>query len=109
VFSAASGVEPSGTARRAQPASAYQTGRTSLIHNDAIRVAETSLCQWPADVASLIAVPVVHADRLQLVVEVVNHGGRRSTEWELALIQVVAERAAGLLRPDANFDRGAVA
>ena len=109
VFSASGGVVPSGGVRRRQPASAYQTGRATLIHNDGERVAETSLCQWPADVASLILVPIVHAGRLQLVVEVANRRARRSTEWELALIQVVAERAAGLLRSDANLDTGAVA
>jgi hypothetical protein len=109
MFSAGTGVAPSGNAMRRQPASGYQTGRATLIHNDSERVAETSLCQWPPDIASLILVPVVYSGRLQLVVEVAGRRARRSTEWELALIQVVAERAAGLLRPDANFDSGAVA
>jgi hypothetical protein len=109
VFHASGGVEPGAHLVRRPSSSGYQSGRTTLIHNDADRVAETSLCQWPPDVASLILVPVVYSGRLQLVVEVASRRARRSTEWELALIQVVAERAAGLLRPDATFDTGAVA
>ena len=110
VFSASSGISPLGKGKSRQPQfSDYQNGRTTLIHNDAARVVDTSLCQWPDDVTSLIVVPVVHAGRLQVVVEVANHRARRSTEWELALIQVVAERAAGLLRPDTFVGADAVA
>jgi hypothetical protein len=99
VCSAPSGVLPLGGGARSQPESrGYQTGRTALVHNDAARVVDTSLCQWPASVTSLTAVPIVHGGRLQIVVEVANLRARRSTEWELALIQVVAERVAGLLQ-----------
>jgi hypothetical protein len=105
IFSASSGISPLGRAKGRQPVfSDYQNGRTALIQNDAGRVVDTSLCQWPDEVTSLIAVPVVHTGRLQLVLEVANYRARRSTEWELALIQVVAERAAGLLRQDAYAD-----
>ena len=101
VFSASSGLQPiqDGT-RVPSDLRGHHTGRTTLIHNDAPRVVNTSLCRWPDEVTSLMAVPVVHGGRLQLVVEVANRRARRSTEWELALIQVVAERAAGLLRQD---------
>jgi GAF domain-containing protein len=110
IFVAGSGLQPLGKGKGRLPASSdCQNGRSVLIHNDAGRVADTSLCQWPDDVTSLIAVPVVHAGRLQLVVEVANQKARRSTEWELALILVVAERAAGLLRQDANARTGALA
>jgi hypothetical protein len=107
IFSASDGVAPLGTVKRT-PAEfrEYQTRRTSLVHNDPSRVADDSLCGWPPDVTSLISVPVFQRGRLQLVVEVANCHGRRSTEWELALIQVVAERAAGLIRPESY---GAVA
>jgi hypothetical protein len=108
IFVAGSGLQPLGKGKGRLP-NDCQNGRSVLIHNDAGRVADTSLCQWPADVTSLIAVPVVHAGRLQLVVEVANQKARRSTEWELALILVVAERAAGLLRQDANARTGALA
>jgi GAF domain-containing protein len=107
IFSSSDGVAPLGSVRRSQPeVRDFHTRRTTLVHNDAGRVADMSLCGWPADITSLIAVPVVHAGRLQLVVEVANRQGRRSTEWELALIQVVAERAGGLLRQESY---GAVA
>ena len=107
---ASNGLQPLGKGKGRQPVPGdCQNGRSALIHNDAGRVADTSLCQWPEDVTSLISVPVVHARRLQLVVEVANRKGRRSTEWELALILVVAERAAGLLRQDRYAGTGAVA
>ena len=75
----------------------HQAGHTLLIHNDARRVAELSAVRWPEGVASLIAVPVVRAGATLAVLEVVYLRGRRSTEWEIALIQVVAARIAGML------------
>jgi hypothetical protein len=39
---------------------------------------------------------VLHGGRLQGAIEVVDLRGRRSTEWEIALIQVVAARTAGM-------------
>jgi hypothetical protein len=101
IFSAGEGLGPLGVVKRS-PAEFRENGsrRTVLVHNDAQRVADISLCGWPSEVTSLIAVPIAPGGRLQLVVEVVNRQGQRATEWELALIQVVAERAAGLLRGD---------
>jgi hypothetical protein len=108
VYSAASGIRPADTGkRRPLEMASYQNGRTALVHNDAARVTNTSLCHWPEDITSLTAVPIVHAGRLRVVLEVANRRARRSTEWELALIQVVAERAAGLLGEDSYT--GAVA
>lgn len=101
IFAAADGINPLGVVKKS-PAE-FRDGasrRTILVHNDAQRVTDISLCGWPSEVTSLIVVPIVHGGRLQLVVEVANRHGRRATEWELALIQVVAERAAGLLRGD---------
>jgi hypothetical protein len=107
IFSASDGLTPLGAVRKSLPDFRdYQARRATLIHNDPERVADGSLCGWPADVTSLIAVPVFQNGRLQLVVETANRQARRSTEWELALIQVVAERAAGLLRQESY---GAVA
>ena len=107
IFSSQSGIDPIGIVRRG-PGDLFdfQVRRTTLVHNDASRVADVSLCGWPGEVTSLIAVPIVQNGQLQLVVEVANRHGRRSTEWELALIQVVAERANGLLRQESY---GAVA
>jgi hypothetical protein len=110
LFTAPGGLAPLASVHRLRgDARDYAARRTNLVHNDAARVSETSLCGWPGDVTSLIAVPVVQAGRLRLVVEVANRRGRLSTEWELALIQVVAERAAGWIRQEPIFDTGAVA
>ena len=85
------------------------TARTLMIHNDTSGVAEVSAVVWPDDVSSLIAVPVVCAGSKQAVMEVVNRTGRRATEWEIALVQVVAARIAGSLENEAHTDSGASA
>jgi hypothetical protein len=109
IFSATEGIAPLGAVKRTPTEfREYQARRTTLVHNDPSRVAEGSLCGWPAEITSLISVPIFHGGRLQLVVEAANRQGRRSTEWELLLIQVVAERAAGALR-QSTFATGAVA
>jgi PAS domain S-box-containing protein len=81
--------------------------RALIIHNDAASVSEMSTGQWPAGVSSLIAVPVVCAGSTEAVIEVVSATRRRATEWEIALIQVVAARIAGLIHHDPFADAGA--
>src|SRR5262245_55666425 len=81
--------------------------RTLIIHNDPSGVAEVSAAVWPHDVSSLIAVPVVRPGSKPAVMEVVNRTGRRATEWEIALIQVVAERIAGFLEDEFYTESGA--
>ena len=71
-----------------------------MIHNDPAAVAEVSAAVWPDDVSSLIAVPLVRAGSTTAVMEVVNRTGRRATEWEIALVQVVAARIAGFLEDE---------
>jgi hypothetical protein len=85
------------------------TARTVMIHNDPSGVAEVSAVGWPDDVSSLIAVPLVRAGSKQAVMEVVNRTGRRATEWEIALVQVVAARIAGFLEDESYTDSGASA
>jgi PAS domain-containing protein len=82
-------------------------GQSLLIHNDAARVADMSAVEWPQAVVSLIAVPVVRAGTVQGVVEVVNTRGRRSTEWDIALVGVAAMRIGGLIKDEsyAGADR----
>jgi hypothetical protein len=84
-------------------------GRILMVHNDRSAVAEVSEAVWPRDVSSLIAVPVVRGGSKQAVMEVVNQTGRRATEWEIALVQVVAARIAGFLEEERYADSGAVA
>jgi hypothetical protein len=57
--------------------------------------------------SSLIAVPVVRAGATTAIMEVVNRTGRRATEWEIALVQVVAARIAGFLEGEADGDGAA--
>ena len=78
-----------------------------MIHNDPAAVAEVSAAVWPDDVSSLIAVPLVRAGSTTAVLEVVNRTGRRATEWEIALVQVVAARIAGFLKYESNVDAAA--
>lgn len=76
--------------------------RILLVHNDRGRVTASSQIDWPEGVSSLIAVPVVAGGRVEGTIEVVMRRARRSTEWEIALIQVVAARIAGRV-PDSAF------
>jgi PAS domain S-box-containing protein len=85
------------------------TARALMIHNDPSGVAEVSAVVWPDDVSSLIAVPLVRAGTTRAVLEVVNRTGRRATEWEIALVQVVAARIAGFLEDEFHTDSGASA
>ena len=83
------------------------TARTVMIHNDPAAVAEVSAAVWPDDVSSLIAVPLVRAGSTTAVMEAVNRTGRRATEWEIALVQVVAARIAGFLENESYLDAAA--
>jgi hypothetical protein len=81
--------------------------RALIVHNDAASVLQLSAVQWPESVSSLIAVPVMSAGSRQAVIEVVSSRRRYSTEWEIALVQVVAARLAGVTGGDPLADAGA--
>ena len=81
--------------------------RAVMIHNDPTAAAEVSAAVWPDDVSSLIAVPLVRAGSTTAVLEVVNRTGRRATEWEIALVQVVAARMAGFLEDESSMNAAA--
>jgi PAS domain S-box-containing protein len=98
-----------GVRRPAVELGGADAGRTLMIHNDPAGVAELSAAGWPEGVSSMMAVPVVRTGTVQAVLEVVHHSGRRATEWEIALVQVVAGRIAGFLEDDPYADTGAVA
>jgi hypothetical protein len=95
--------------RRQNDARSPQDDRILVIQNDAARVAASSLVNWPETVSSLIAVPVVSGGTIEGTIEVVGMRSRRSTEWEIALVQVVAARIAGRLQDESYLDAGAVA
>jgi PAS domain-containing protein len=103
VFPASGGLQPTAEAdKRRANARTLSDGRILLIQNDPSRVAEMSVMDWPEAVSSLITVPVLAGGRLQGAIEVVDLRGRRSTEWEIALIQVVAARTAGMPRGECD-------
>jgi PAS domain-containing protein len=97
VLPATDGLQPQGVVWRGQSDErGLADGRILLIQNDPPRVAELTTVGWPDTVSSLIAVPVLCGGRLEGALEVVHERGRRSTEWEIALIQVVAARVGVL-------------
>lgn len=99
VYATPGGLHPGGISERATlDLSGHAMSRVVFVQNDRARVAEQSSLRWPEGTASLIAVPVVHAGEVEGTIEVVDCRGRRSTEWEIALMQVVAARVAGLAR-----------
>ena len=97
VLPASDGLQPQGVPGRGQSDErGLADGRILLIQNDPPRVAELTTVGWPDTVSSLIAVPVLCGGRLEGALEVAHERGRRSTEWEIALIQVVAARVGVL-------------
>jgi PAS domain S-box-containing protein len=104
---ASEGLQSQRVHQRSGAAIATDRVRTVMIHNDAAAVAEVSAAVWPDDVSSLIAVPLVRAGSTSAVLEVVNRTVRHATEWEIALVQVVAARMAGLLQDDSDLNAGA--
>jgi hypothetical protein len=98
-----------GAAERRQNDARTPQDRVLLVQNDAARVAAMSLVNWPETVTSLIAVPVVSGGTIEGAIEVVGLRSRRSTEWEIALVQVVAARIAGRMQDESYLDAGAVA
>jgi len=92
-----------------RPASDEAAGRTLLLHNDPARVSELSVVRWPDGVRSMIAVPLLQGGQTHATMEVVYQRGPRSTDWEIALIQVAAARAASLLPDESYAGTGAVA
>src|SRR5439155_942789 len=106
VVAASDGLQPTGAADRADQ---IADPRTLLIQNDPARVAEMSLAGWPDTVSSMIAVPVMYAGRIEGTIEVVGSRGRRSTEWEIAVVQAVAGRFAGRTRGERYVRADAVA
>jgi PAS domain S-box-containing protein len=108
IVSAPEGVQPDPS--RLQGEARPQRGRrTVLIHNDPARVSEMTTVGWPDDVRTLIAVPVIRAGEVEAMIEVAYLRGRRSTEWEISLIQIAATRVTGLLNEAAYAKTGAVA
>lgn len=110
IVTATEGLEPEDVTDRWPPDSrALQSGRILVVHNDSARVAAVSGARWPGEPSSLIVVPVISGSRVEGTIEVVGVKPRRSTEWEIALAQVVAAQIAARLHRDNMLDADAVA
>jgi PAS domain S-box-containing protein len=110
IVAAPDGLAPDGaTERRPADARAHHTNRIRIVHNDPGGVAAASTAGWPDQASSLIAVPVVTGSDVQGTIEVVDLSPRRSTEWEIALVQVVAAQIAGRLQSENLLGADAVA
>ncbi|MGE5362352.1 MAG: PAS domain S-box protein, partial [Bacteroidales bacterium] len=91
---------------------AMSPGRVAFIHNDPAQVQRLSALSWPAGVTSLMVVPVVHNREVWSVIEVVSERPRRASDWDVALVRVVADRLAAVVvrdrdAADRNTSRGA--
>jgi GAF domain-containing protein len=110
IFTATDGLKPEFAAERRQSEGRPPPpGRILIVHNDAARVRAASVAGWCDDASSLIAVPIVSGSHAEGTIEAVRIKARRSTEWEIALVQVVAAQLAGRLQNAAMFGADAVA
>jgi len=109
IVSATDGLAADSTAER-RPGEGWtpQPGRILIVHNDPARVEAASIAGWRAEPVSLIAVPVVAGSHVEGTIEAVRLKARRSTEWEIALVQVVAAQIAGRLQSESMFGADAV-
>jgi PAS domain S-box-containing protein len=110
LFAASDGLKPDTAGERRQgEVRPLQAGRILIVQNDPARVQAASAAGWCDEASSLIAVPIVSGSRVEGTVEAVRLKSRRSTEWEIALVQVVAAQIAGRLQNESMFGADAVA
>jgi PAS domain S-box-containing protein len=81
-------------------------GRVALVHNDAARVVQVSALTWSPTVSSIMVVPVCHIGQAGFRIEVVNERRAPSTEWDLALARIVADRLAQAIALQIPADSG---
>lgn len=75
-------------------------GRVAVVHNDPGLVAQLSTLRWSADVTSLLVVPVVHNGQVWSTIEVVSQRSRQVSDWDVALVRIVADRLAAVVAQD---------
>ncbi len=98
---AARGLQPvSGIRTNVAQAVHLAPGRVALVHNDPAQVGRLSALDWPSDVTSLMIVPVVHDGRVWSTIEIASERSRRATDWDIALVRVVADRLAAVVVGD---------
>lgn len=110
MLTATEGLKPDIAAeRRPVEGRTPQAGRILLVQNDPARVDAASAAGWCEEASSLIAVPIVSGSHIEGTIEAVRIKARGATEWEIALVQVVAAQLAGRLQNDTMFGADAVA
>jgi hypothetical protein len=92
------------TLRRAT-APGQRSTRVHLVQNDPIRLADTSVIAWRDEVATLVSVPVTCAGTILGVIEIAMRRARRWTDWDTALLRIVADRAAWVLMSPTTLER----
>jgi hypothetical protein len=78
-------------------AAGQRSTRIHLVQNDPERLSDTSVIAWRTPIATLVSAPVVCAGATLGVVEIAMERARRWTDWDTALLRVVADRAAWVL------------
>ncbi len=99
---AARGLQPS-PAPIADEGLRLSPGRVAVVHNDPARVEQLSALRWSADVASLLVVPVVYNGQVWSAIEVVSERPRQVSDWDVALVRIVADRLAAVVVRDRNL------
>jgi PAS domain S-box-containing protein len=94
---AAAGLRPAGVNPNGPAGNAPADSRLALVHNDPVRVAQVSAVVWPPTVSSVVVAPVCQAGAVGFRMEVVNERRAPATEWDLALMRVVADRLASAM------------
>jgi len=95
----AAGLQPIGSRPGAERPD-LTAGRVAVVHNDQGRVEQLSSLRWPAAVASLLIVPVVHDGQVWSAIEVVSERPRQVGDWDVALVRIVADRLASVVVRD---------
>jgi hypothetical protein len=98
---AAHGLQPA-AGPAAMETSRLTPGRVAMVHNDPARVGHLSALHWPAQVSSLLAVPVMHDGQARSTIEVVNERAREVSDWDVALVRVAADRLAAVVVQDGS-------
>jgi PAS domain S-box-containing protein len=100
---ASGGLQPSAPTSVRGESRCLSAGRVTLVHNDRERVAHTAGIEWPGEVSSLMVVPIAGLAEAWSRIEVVSARPKRSTDWDVALARVAADRLTGFVAQECVF------
>lgn len=95
---AARGLQPAGTT--GLEGVELTPGRVAVVHNDPARVEQLSAVDWSPAVTSLLVVPVVYNGQVWSRIEVACERSRQVSDWDVALVRIVADRLAAVVVQD---------